>query len=201
MRRILIALIALGVSTLACASDFRFDLVHSQVYFSISHQGYSQSTGRFAIKDGFFAFDNDDWSKSKVDATVDIASLDLGNAGWSDKVKSAYLDAGTYPTARFVSKSVEKTGDKTGVVHGELTMLGRKQPVDLQITFNRAGADGYTMRYIAGFSAECEIQALVVRTRRAAPESIGDDVTVHIEAEGVRDGDAEKKANATEAHG
>lgn len=198
-RILLLTISALALSTANAASEFRFDLVHSQVFFSISHQGYSQSTGRFAIKDGFFAFDNDDWSKSKVDATVDIASLDLGNAGWSDKVKSAYLDAGTYPTARFVSKSAEKTGDKTGVVHGELTMLGRKQPVDLQITFNRAGADGYTMRYIAGFSANAKFKRSSFGSTRSA-ESIGDDVTVHIEAEGVRDGDAEKKANATEVH-
>jgi polyisoprenoid-binding protein YceI len=192
-------LIALGVSSFACASDFRFDPVHSQVFFSISHQGYSQSTGRFAIKDGFFAFDNDDWSKSKVDATIDISSLDLGNAGWSDKVKSAYLDAGIYPTARFISKSVEKTGDKTGVVRGELTMLGRKQPVDMQITFNRAAADGYTMRYIAGFSANAKFKRSSFGSTRSA-DSIGDDITVHIEVEGVRDGDAEKKANAMETH-
>ena len=200
MRRILIALLATGTSSFACASDFRFDPVHSQVFFSISHQGYSQSTGRFAIKDGFFAFDNDDWTKAKVDATIDIASLDLGNAGWSDKVKSAYLDAGIYPTARFVGKSVEKTGDKTGVVHGELMLLGRKQPVDLKISFNRAAVDGYTMRYIAGFSADASFKRSSFGSTRS-PESIGDEVRVHIEVEGVRDGDAEKKANVTEAHG
>jgi polyisoprenoid-binding protein YceI len=199
MRRILTALIALAICPLACASDFRFDPVHSQVFFSISHQGYSQSTGRFAIKDGFFAFDNDDWSKSKVDATIDIGSLDMGNADWSAKVKSAYLDAGIYPTARFVSKSVEKTGDKAGVVHGELTMLGRKQPVDVQITLNRAAPDGYTLRYIAGFSATAKFKRSAFGLTRSA-ESIGDEVTIRIEAEGVRDGDAEKKANATETH-
>ncbi len=200
MRHIVIALIGFAVSSLANASDFRFDPVHSQVFFSISHQGYSQSTGRFAIKEGFFAFDNDDWSKSKVDATIDIASLDLGNAGWSDKVKSAYLDAGTYPKAHFVSKSVEKTGDKTGVVHGELMLLGRKQPLDLKITFNRAAVDGYTMHYIAGFSADAKFKRSSFGLTRS-PESIGDDVTVHIEVEGLRDGDAEKKANAAETHG
>jgi len=200
MRRIVIALIGFGISALACASDFRFDPVHSQVFFSISHQGYSQSTGRFAIKDGFFAFDNDDWTKAKVDATIDIASLDLGNAGWSDKVKSAYLDAGIYPTARFVGKSVEKTGDKTGVVHGELMLLGRKQPVDLKISFNRAAVDGYTMRYIAGFSADASFKRSSFGSTRS-PESIGDEVRVHIEVVVEGAAAAEKKANVTEAHG
>lgn len=198
MRRVVAALIMLGLSQFASASEFRFDPVHSQVFFSISHQGYSQSTGRFAVKDGFFSFDNGDWSKAKVDATVDMTSLDMGHADWSNKIKSAYLDAGTYPTAHFVSKSVEKTGDKTGVVHGELTFLGHKQPVDLHVTFNRGGVDGYTMRYIAGFSANATFKRSAFGLTRSA-ESIGDDVSVHIEVEGVRDGDAEKKANATEA--
>jgi polyisoprenoid-binding protein YceI len=200
MRRYVIALVALGLFPLARASDFRFDPVHTQVFFSISHQGYSQSMGRFSVKDGFFSFDDGDWTQSKVEATIDVTSLDLGNAGWSDKVKSAYLDAGTYPTAHFVGKSVQKTGEKTGVVHGELTMLGRKQPLDLQITFNHAARDGYTLHYIAGFSADAKFKRSSFGLTRSA-ESIGDEVTVHIEAEGVRDGDAEKKANATETHG
>lgn len=198
MHRVVVVLLVLGLSSLASASEFRFDPVHSQVFFSISHEGYSQSTGRFAIKDGFFAFDNGDWSQSKVDATIDIASLDMGHADWSDKIKSAYLDAVTYPTAHFVGKSVEKTGEKTGVIHGELTLLGHKQPVDLRVTFNRSGVDGYTMRYIAGFSAAATFKRSAFGLTRSA-ESIGDDVSVHIEVEGVRDGDAEKKANVTEA--
>jgi polyisoprenoid-binding protein YceI len=198
MRRFVGVVWVLGCCSLASASEFRFDTVHSQVFFSIDHQGYSHSTGRFAIKGGFFAFDNGDWSQSQVDATIDMASLDLGTASWSDKVKSAYLDAGIYPTAHFISKSVEKTGEKTGVVHGELTMLGRKQPVDLQVTFNRTAVDGYTMRYIAGFSANATFKRSAFGLTRSA-ESIGDEVSVHIEVEGVRDGDAEKKANAAES--
>lgn len=196
-----IALIALpGLLTAAAfahADDFRFDPVHTQLFFSVSHLNYSHSTGRFSVKSGFFAFDQRDWSKSKVDATIDIASLDMGNAGWSDKVKSAFFDASTYPTARYVSKSVEKTGDRTGIVHGALTLLGRTSPVDVRITFNRAGADGYTMRYIAGFSADATLKRSAFGMTRSAND-IGDDVTVHIEVEGVRDGDAAKNAGATE---
>lgn len=191
-----ILLIATGVTQ---ADDYRFDPVHTQIFFSVSHLGYSHSTGRFAVKSGFFAFDERVWSKSKVDATIDITSLDMGNAGWSDKLKSAFFDASTYPTARFVSKSVEKTGDKTGIVHGQLTLLGRTSPVDVRITFNRAGADGYTMHYIAGFSADATLKRSAFGMTRSAND-VGDDVTIHIEAEGVRDGDAEKKANAAEAH-
>lgn len=188
-----LALFASLASMSTQASDFKFDTVHTQVFFSISHVGYSHSTGRVAVKSGFFSFDDGDWSKSKVDAAIDIASLDMGNAGWSDKLKSQFFDASTYPTAHYVSKSVQKTGDKTGIVHGELTLLGKTVPVDLQLTFNRQGVDGYTMKYIAGFSANAMLKRSAFGMTRA-DKDIGDDVTIHMEVEGDRDGDAQKQA-------
>ena len=188
-----LALFALLSSISAQASDFKFDPVHTQIFFSISHVGYSHSTGRVAVKSGFFSFDDGDWSKSKVDVTIDIASLDMGNTDWSDKLKSAFFDASTYPTAHYVSKSVQKTGEKTGIVHGELTLLGKTVPVDLQLTFNRAGVDGYTMRYIAGFSANATLKRSAFGMTRS-DKDIGDDVTIHMEVEGDRDGDAQKQA-------
>lgn len=199
LRSFCIAIGLLGACTASAASDFRFDPVHTQIYFSVDHNGYSKSTGRLAVKGGFFSFDGDDWSKSTVDATIDIASLDMGNAGWSDKLKSSFFDSTTYPTAHFVSKSVEKTGDKSGVIHGALTLLGKTSPVDLHITFNRAAADGYTLHYVAGFSAAGTLKRSAFGMTRSAND-IGDDVTLRIEVEGVRDGDARKQSNAPEQH-
>jgi polyisoprenoid-binding protein YceI len=187
------ALFASLASISAQASDFKFDPVHTQIFFSISHVGYSHSTGRVAVKSGFFSFDDGDWTKSKVDVTIDIASLDMGNTGWSDKLKSSFFDASTYPTAHYVSKSVQKTGDKTGIVHGELTLLGKTVPIDLQLTFNREGVDGYTMKYIAGFSANASLKRSAFGMTRS-DKDIGDDVTIHMEVEGDRDGDAQKQA-------
>ncbi len=187
----------LAATASAHASDFRFDTVHTQVFFSIDHSGYSKSTGRFAVKSGFFSFDADDWNSSKVDATIDIASLDMGNAGWSDKLKTAFFDSTTYPTAHYVSKSVEKTGDRTGVIHGVLTLLGKTAPVDLQITFNRAAADGYTFHYVAGFSANGTLKRSAFGMTRSAND-IGDDVALRVEVEGIRDGDAQKPSHASE---
>ena len=183
----------------AHATDFRFDPVHTQIFFSIDHSGYSQSTGRFAVKDGYFTFDGDDWSKANVDATVDIASLDMGNTGWSDKLKSSFFDSTTYPTAHFISKSVEKTGDKSGVIHGTLNLLGKTSPVDLQVKFNRAAADGYTLHYVAGFSATGTLKRSAFGMTRSAND-IGDEVTLRIEVEGIRDGDAKQKFSSPEHH-
>jgi polyisoprenoid-binding protein YceI len=71
--------------------------------------------------------------------------------------------------------------------------------VDLQITFNRAGADGYTMHYIAGFSANATLKRSAFGITRS-DKDIGDDVTIHMEVEGIRDGDAQKESNPSEHH-
>jgi polyisoprenoid-binding protein YceI len=169
----------------AAASEFRIDPVHSQVFFSASHDGYTNPMGRMHVKSGTFRFDDADWSSAQVDATIDVASLDMGDAPWNRKLLSAYFDVSNHPTARFVSTRVEKTGDRRGVVHGNLTLLGRTRPVDLQVTFNRAAVNGYTLQYIAGFSADAAFKRSAFGMTRET-KSVGDDVTVHLEIEGSR---------------
>lgn len=185
----------------AGGNDFRFDTVHTQVFFSVSHLGFSHSTGRMHVKSGFIHFDADDWAAAKVDATIDAASLDMGDAGWNDKVRSyEFLETGKYPTMHFVSNKVEKTGDRTGVVHGTLSMLGMSRNVDLNVTFNRGGADPYTLIYTIGFSASATLKRSDFGIKKYATE-IGDEISIRIEAEGLRDGDAQKQASGGDTKG
>ena len=187
------ALLAASTAVFAAPSDYRFYMAHTQIFFSVSHLNYSHPMGRMHVKGGYFSFDPDDWSSAKVDVTIDIASLDMGDEAWSNKMRSAFFDVTTYPTAHYVSTKVEKTGEHTGVVHGNLTLLGKTHPVDLQLTFNRAAADGYSMRFIAGFAATAAFKRSTFGMTRSLPDN-GDDVSIHIEAEGIRDGDAQKQA-------
>jgi polyisoprenoid-binding protein YceI len=186
-------LLAAATTALAGPSNYRFYMAHTQIFFSVSHLNYSHPMGRMHVKGGYFSFDPDDWSSAKVDATIDIASLDMGDDAWNNKLRTAFFDVSTYPTAHYVSTKVEKTGERTGVVHGNLTLLGKTHPVDLQVTFNRAAADGYSLRYIAGFSATAAFKRSTWGMTRTIPDN-GDDVTLHLEIEGIRDNDAQKQA-------
>ena len=180
------ALLMASRLAVAGASDYRFDTVHSQIFFSGSHQGYTNPVGRMHVKSGFFSFDPDDWSQAKVDVTVDIASLDMGDEAWNGKLRSSFFDVTTYPTARYVGRKAEKTGERTGVVHGELTLLGKTRPVDLQVTFNKVALNGYTLRYVAGFSATAAFKRSAFGMDREV-KTVGDDVSVRMEIEGVRE--------------
>ena len=188
--------LTLGASSAAAAgADFRIDNVHSQIFVSASHDGYTNPSGRVHVKNGTFSFDADDWSQARVDATVDIASLDMGDAPWNAKLLNAFFDSTHYPTARFVSTRVEKTGDRKGVVHGNLTLLDKTRPIDLQVTFNRAAVNGFSLHYVAGFSAQATFKRSLFGMTRDIP-SVGDEVTVRMEIEGVRGGAEQPRADA-----
>lgn len=178
-------------------ASFRIDPVHSQIFFSASHDGYTNPMGRMHVKEGSFRFDADDWSTASVEATIDIGSLDMGDEGWNKKLLSSYFDVSNHPTAHYVSTRVEKTGAKTGVVHGRLTLLGRTLPVDLQLTFNRAALNGFTLHYVAGFSADAEFKRSKFGMTRQLKD-VGDDVKVHLEIEGDR-GRVEKTDSGRDA--
>jgi polyisoprenoid-binding protein YceI len=49
------------------------------------------------------------------------------------------------------------------------------------------------MKYIAGFSANASLKRSAFGMTRS-DKDIGDDVTIHMEVEGDRDGDAQKQA-------
>lgn len=191
----LLALLAvLPAAASAAPRDYRFDTVHTQVLFSLSHLGYSHPTGRLHVKSGFVRFDEDDWGSAQVDVLIDSASVDMGDAARSDKLRShEFLAVERYPTAHFVSTRVEKTGDRDGIVHGKLTLLGATRALDLAVKFNRAGVDPYTFKNTIGFSATATLKRSDFGMNKYLPD-IGDAVELRIEVEGLRDRDAQGQA-------
>lgn len=174
----------------AAADTYRFDLVHSQVWFTTDHQGFSKPQGRLRIKDGWFRFDPKDWSRAEVDVVVDLASLDLGDAKWNDTVKSGqFVDAQRWPTARYVGHRVEARDATHAIVRGELEFRGVKHPLDLAIELNRIGNDPYAFRHKAGFGAHAIVSRAAFGMTRYK-DIVADDVAIHLQVEGIRDRDA-----------
>jgi polyisoprenoid-binding protein YceI len=185
----------------AQATDFRFDVVHTQVFFSASHLGMSNPMGRMRVKTGFIRFDSGDWARAKVDATIDTSSLDMGDEAWNRRLRSGeFLDTGKFPTAHFVSEKVEKTANREGVAHGKLTLLGVTRPLDLHVRFNRAGLEPYSLLYTAGFAADAKLKRSDFGMKKYIPD-IGDEVTIHIEAEGLRGADLKEQAGQDDQAG
>jgi polyisoprenoid-binding protein YceI len=105
---------------------------HSSVGFTIRHLGVSKVRGRF------LRFDTDvvvgeTPETSSVTATIDVASLDTGNADRDAHVLSPdLLDVSLRPTMVFRSTAIRGDGDDW-VVDGELTIGEVTQPVTLAV--------------------------------------------------------------------
>ena len=98
-----------GPLALAQTSTWVPDKAHSEVDFSILHMGLSYVNGRFGNIGGNITFDESDITKSTVNVTIDVTSVDTGVSGRDNDLKSANVfDAAQFPTATFVSTSVAK---------------------------------------------------------------------------------------------
>lgn len=171
----------------AASAGYRYDTVHSQIVFSISHDGYSRPFGRLHIAKGWLRFDPDDWSTAATELDIDLAGVDMGDADWNKAVcKPALLDCVRNRYAHFVSSSVERKDDHHGVLHGQLTLHGISQPLNIPFTFNRVAKTIYGLHTIAGFSATAMLDREAFGITADAG-SIGQQVGVWLELEAIRD--------------
>jgi len=187
-----IAAVAPGRAAAADATTWRFDPVHTQITFFVDHLGFAHAAGRVRVASGWFRFDPENWSDAAVDVTIDLASLDMGEAKWSEAVRSGqFLDVARWPTARFVAQSLDTNGQPNGqaILRGELTLRGQTRPVELAVTFNRIGRDPYAFKRKAGFSARATLQRSAFGMKRYA-EVVGETIELRIEVEGIADGQA-----------
>lgn len=190
MRSPFLALSALLLFTTMFAQakpdHYELEPIHSRIVFTCNHFGYSNVIGTFSRPVGTLEFDPDDWASAKLDVSVKLATLDLGDAKFNQRIlKRDYLDAKKHPVARFISTRIEPLTPTTAKVHGELTLRGTTKPLTLEVNLNKLARNRYTMRRTAGFSA----RATLVRNDWGMdddPGVVGATVELVIEAEAVR---------------
>lgn len=155
MKKILLAASMAAMMTLpAQAADYVIDTqgAHAFVQFKISHLGYSWLYGRFNTFSGNFSYDANKLAESKIQLTIDTASVDSNHAERDKHLRSAdFLNVSKHPQARFVSsKIVPKAGDAFDL-HGNLTLNGVTKEVVIAAEKLGEGKDPWG-GYRAGFA-------------------------------------------------
>jgi polyisoprenoid-binding protein YceI len=129
-------MLAIAVSSLALAAradTFKIDPVHSSIIFSIKHFGVTDFYGRFNDVSGKVVLDKADPSKSSVELTIPVESLDTHHAKRDQHLKSPdFFNAKQFPMIVFKSKSVEGSGDDYKIA-GELLLHGVTKPLTLEM--------------------------------------------------------------------
>lgn len=157
------AALALGSSIFAgqvFAADYAIDTKgqHAFVNFKISHLGYSWLWGSFKEFDGSFSFDANQPEASKVQVTLQTASVDSNHAERDKHLRSDdFLNVSKHPTATFESTSVKSTGDGAADITGNLTLNGVTKPVVIEAKFLGEGKDPWG-GYRAGFEGTTTLQ-------------------------------------------
>lgn len=203
-----VMLVLLAAQASGRVQDYRIDPVHTQVLFSVDHNGFSYPVGRLRVKAGWLRFDEDDWKSAKVVVDIDTASVDLGDQAWNSAVAGKrFLDATDFPLAHFESTSVLKTSSLCtpescvgarsgpGLLKGNLTLRGITHEIALPFTVNRVGATIFGMQTLAGFSAHATLDRMQFGMS-AFPKAVGQSVEVRLEVEAILDQDAQQQYEA-----
>ncbi|MEW6765506.1 MAG: YceI family protein [Pseudomonadota bacterium] len=115
---------------------------HAFIQFKISHLGYSWVIGRFNTFAGGFSYDPRNPAASKVDVSIDTASIDSNHAERDKHLRSDdFLDVGKYPKASFVSTGYSEGAGGQGQLKGELTLHGVTRPVVIETRMIGHGKD------------------------------------------------------------
>ncbi len=180
------ALVPMAAPAFAAPVSYKIDPAHTAVAFIVDHIGFSKVIGRFNTVGGDISFDKDAVENSTVNVTIDAASIDTNHAKRDEHLRSPdFFNAKEFPKVTFKSTKIEKTGDKTGKLHGDLTMLGVTKPVVLDVTFNKDGVSPASKLETAGFSARGTVKRTDFGMKYGAP-AVGDDIQLLIEIEAVK---------------
>jgi len=132
---------------------WQIDTKHSQIEFAVRHMMLSTVRGRFKQFSGDITIDEQHPENSSLTATIDVASIDTGDEGRDAHVRNAdFFDVAQYPTATYTSTRIEKSGDDTYTVYGDLTLRGVTREVPLELTLEGVTKDMQGQRR-AGFTA------------------------------------------------
>lgn len=178
----LIALLFIVPFSAFAQDTYIIDPSHTYVLWHISHFGYSNPSGKWYAS-GSLVLDQAKPQNSKVNVTIKLADIVTGIPKLDEHLKSAtFFDIAKFPTATFVSTSIDVTGKNTAKVYGNLNLHGITKPLILYVTLNKMGVSPITNKMTVGFSATTQLERSDYGISEYLP-GLGDIVKIEIEVE------------------
>ena len=170
-----------GAATVT-AGNYAVDPNHSLVRFEVNHFGFSEYFGVFPAATGTITLDPRNIAAAKIDVSVPVERVSTTNPKLDDELRGAdWFDAAKYPTIRFVSTGVTRTGPGTARIVGMLTLHGVSRPFVLDTSFVGAGNNPLSKAYTIGFKATGHLKRTDFGISKYAP-LVSDEVTLTIAA-------------------
>jgi polyisoprenoid-binding protein YceI len=117
-------------------TTWKLDPAHSVAEFKVKHMMISNVKGSFSGLSGTLQLNEDDYTLSRIEASIPVDTLNTGDAQRDGHVKSAeFFDAEKYPAITFKSTNIDSEGGTDYSVTGDLTIHG----VTKSVTFAAEG--------------------------------------------------------------
>jgi polyisoprenoid-binding protein YceI len=173
------------------AATWNIDSSHSRTGFSVKHLVISDVKGEFAKTAGKAQIDDADLSRSSVEVTIEVGSVDTRDEKRDNHLKSAdFFDAAKFPAITFKSTKVTPGKDGALTLDGNLTMHGVTKPVTLEGSITKAITDPWGLtRRGASFTGKLDRKEWGVSWSKVTDVGavVGDEVKLDIQAELVKD--------------
>jgi len=173
-------------------TTFTVDDEHFSMAFEIMHIGYAPVMGMFREVEGQFVYDEEARELSSGKLVFKSDSVFTNHKKRDNHLRDDdFLDSSEYPSITFNVTDFETTGENTGKVTGDLTMLGKTNPVTLDVTLNKAAVYPFGHeKYTLGISANTTLKRSDWgMTYGLEPAMVGDEVTLRFGFEAYTDSD------------
>jgi polyisoprenoid-binding protein YceI len=176
----------------AQSETWTIDTPHSNAQFSVRHMMISNVKGEFNKVTGTVDLDEKDITLSKVEATIDVATINTREPKRDAHLKSAdFFDVAKYTTITFKSSAITKAADGRLKVTGDLTMHGVTKQVVLDVEPLSPPMKDRGGNLHAGTSATTRINRKEFGVNynavlEAGGVMVGDEVTITIDVELVK---------------
>lgn len=180
---------------------WQIDLSHSHVQFTVRHMMISKVRGTFERFEGTVNYDEAAPTNTTVDVSIALDSISTRDEKRDAHLLSAdFFNADEFPVMTFTSTRVEQIDANNGRLIGDLTIRDVTREVALDVTYEGKAQSPWGTISV-GFAATGKINRKEWGMEwNTALETggwlVGDEVTINIELELVKQPEAEATASA-----
>jgi polyisoprenoid-binding protein YceI len=171
---------------------WKLDPAHSNADFKVKHMMIAHVKGTFSGLSGDLTLHEPDHALTKVDASIDVSTVNTGDAQRDGHLKGAeFFEVDKFPTMSFKSTKVVPEGDGDFTVTGDLTLHGVTKSATFKVEGLSAPAKDPWGNQRIGLSATAKINrkdfGLSWNTAlETGGVLVGEDVTINLEVQFVK---------------
>ena len=167
--------------------DYTLDPTHSRLGVSTRHAMVTTVRGQFKDFSGEAVVDTAEPAASRVEVTIQAASVDTGVADRDGHLRSPdFFDAAKFPQIGFKSSDCTMHQGRVASARGELTIRGVSRPVTLKANVFKCAPHPMMQKKACGGDFETSIRRSEFDMKYGLPD-LGDQVKLRIGIEAVKD--------------